>query len=127
MSLPSRSTLRFGFPFLLDEEILPPMPAAAVAAAINSKFDGMSTVNGRFDILSVCLSSSVVSKGSGFGDLGLGRFRESSFAVDEEPPAAATFVGWADEGLGSNRAVNSDIASELDGCNRIRARRSAGW
>ena len=51
------------------------MPAAAAAAAINSKFDGTSTVRGKFDIFSFCLSSSLVSKGSGFGSLGLGRSR----------------------------------------------------
>lgn len=49
------------------------MPAAAVAAAINSKFDGTSTVRGKFDIFNFRLSSSVISKGRGFGSLGLGR------------------------------------------------------
>ena len=74
MSPLPRGPFRLGFPFLPDEVLLP-IPAAAVAAAINSKFDGMSTVSGKFDILSLCLSSSVVSKGSGFGGLGLGRSR----------------------------------------------------
>lgn len=74
MSLFLRGPLRFGFPFLPDGDVLP-MPAAAVAAAINSKFDGMSTVSGKLDILSFRLSSSVVAKGSGFGSLGLGRSR----------------------------------------------------
>lgn len=69
------------------------MPAAAVAAAMNSKFDGTSTVRGKFDICNFRLSSSVVSKGRGFGSLGLGRSRWSSFADDEEHPAAVPFVG----------------------------------
>ena len=93
MSSLSRSTLRFGFPFLLDEGVLPPIPVAAVAAATNLKFVGMSTVSGKFDNLSVWPSSSLVSKGSGFDSLGLGRPRESSFADEEEPPAAPPFAG----------------------------------
>ena len=93
MSLPLRGPVRLGFPFLPDGGGLPPIPAAAVAAAMNSKFGGTSTVSGRFDIFNLCLSSSVVSKGSGFGSLGLGRSRRSSFADDEEHPAAVPFVG----------------------------------
>jgi hypothetical protein len=93
ISLLPRGPLRFGFPFLPDGAAFPLMPAAAVAAAINSKFDGMSTVSGKFDILSDCLSSSVTSNGSGFAGLGLARFTESSFADDEDPPAVAPFVG----------------------------------
>lgn len=100
------------------------MPAAAVAAAMNSKFDGTSTVRGKFDIFSFRLSSSVVSKGRGFWSLGLGRSRWSSFADDEEHPAVVPFVGRADGGLRGSKAVNSEIASALSGCNRIRARRS---
>ena len=69
------------------------MPAAAVAAAVNSKLDGMSTVSGKFDIFSVCFSSSVASNGSGFVGLGLETLRESSFADDDDPPAVAPFAG----------------------------------
>ena len=74
MLVPPRGPLCLSFPFL-PEGVLPPMPVAVVAAAVNSKFDGTSTVRGKFDIFSFCLSSSVASKGSGFGSLGLGRSR----------------------------------------------------
>ena len=119
--LPPRGPLCLTFPFL-PARVLP--GAAVVAAAINSMFDGTSTVSGRFDIVSFCLSSSTVSKGSGLGSLGLGRSRRSSFADDDEPPAVAPFVGSRDDGFGGNKAVSSEIASVLWGCNRIRARRS---
>ena len=112
----SRGPFRSYFPFLPDE-VLVRNPATAAAAATNPKVDGMSTISGKFDSLSLRLSSTVVSKGSGFDGPSLGRSKQSLFADEEEPPV--------EDRLGGNKTANSDMASVLLGCNRIKARRSA--